>query len=103
MCQTNTDRLSPPYTVLSQNNSFNALVVTDGNQSYAVFVYKCGAINWGDYFAIGFKASGIFYENYDLGDHNVTDIGCIEESDEEYVTHVYDLTPPEIPTAGIRT
>lgn len=90
-------------TALTQHNSFRALAVTDGRQSYAVFSYKCGAINWGNTFTIGFKASNIFYENFDLGEIDVTDLGCTEDSEEEYVTYVYDLTPSEIPAPGIHS
>ena len=57
----------------------------------------CGNINWGNDVAIGFKGEDIFFENYELGGVNFTDIDCISPP----ITFLFfDLTPDVIPRQG---
>ena len=46
-----------------QTNTWQALVITDGNTSYAVFTYRCGDLEWSDNAVIGFNAGGSIYQN----------------------------------------
>ena len=54
-----------PYTLyiecvrffILQNNTFEGVLITDGEISYAVFIYQCGAINWSNRAVlIGYKS-----------------------------------------------
>ena len=72
-----------------QNNTFNAVVVTDRNQSYAVFGYQCGEINWGDEAIIGFRASGTLFDSHPLSSGAATDVDC---TGGEFTPLVYNLT-----------
>ena len=57
----------------------------------------CGNINWGNDVAIGFKGEDIFFENYELGGVNFTDIDCTSPP----ATYLFfDLTPDVIPRQG---
>ena len=75
----------PPFL---QNNTFAAAVVTDRRQSYAVFAYECGGINWGDEAVIGFKGSGSLFDSHPLSSGAATDVDCTEG---EVTTLVYNL------------
>ena len=48
---------------MSQTNSFQAVLVTDGTRSYSLFIYHCDLLQTGGA-AIGFAASGNFLFNH---------------------------------------
>jgi len=64
-----------------QKNNFQVVVVTDGVQSYAVFTYVCGLLNWiggPNAASIGFSASSTLFANHPLSrQSNVNDIACL--------------------------
>ena len=49
-----------------QENTYQALLITDGTHSYTVFTYKCRLLEWGDDATISFNAPGGFYHNHEL-------------------------------------
>ena len=49
----------------SKENTFQAVLITDGEYSYTVFTYKCGLLEWGSGATIGFNSAGGRYANND--------------------------------------
>ncbi len=79
-----------------QTNSFQGLLVTDFVSSYAVFIYKCGLLQWsGDPAAsIGFDAGGIAFQNHPLSlSQSARDIACVNSNTTEWSNVYYHLTP----------
>ena len=69
------------------------VLATDGTQSFAVFTYKCGELNW-SYFraSIGFSASSSVFANHHLSRLlNVNDIACLESPSPPWSNVVYQI------------
>lgn len=49
----------------SQENSFQAILITDGTYSYTIFTYQCGLMEWDNGATIGFNAAGEIFANHD--------------------------------------
>ena len=57
-------------------STFQAVLITDGSASYAVFIYECGGMGWGGA-VIGWADSETAYERHPLsGDFFSTNVGC---------------------------
>ena len=64
----------------SSTSHFQAVLITDGADSYALFIYECRGMNW-DGSDIGWAES--YYEHYDehyLSRESSSDIGCLYSS-----------------------
>ena len=60
-----------------QTNSYQAIVSTDGTQSFALFTYQCGSMMWSGNATIGFNAGGTFYRNQNLSrTGRINDVAC---------------------------
>lgn len=79
-----------------QENTFQAILITDGIYSYTILSYKCGLLEW-DGAVVGFKADGDFFENVD------PDVDCLNSPKSEYSNLIFLLSneSPEIPLPGI--
>ena len=91
----------------AQGNNFQAVVATDGFQSFAVFTYQCGGLNWirGTAGAsIGFSAksgSGYAFANHPFSRKpNVNDIACYNQTCPPWSNVVYKISTKYI-RAGI--
>ena len=74
-------------------NTYQAILITDGRKSYAVYTYECGAMEWGSFSTIGFNAAGVYYANHELSDTNNTQrIACLALPS-EVNNLIYDLVP----------
>ena len=70
-------------------NTFQAILITDGTDSYAVFIYECGGMEWGGG-VIGWQDSSSNYVSHYLsGRSNSNNIGCLYSS--SYSAVVYKL------------
>ena len=87
--------------LLLQTNTFQAVMVTDGANSFAIFIYRCGDLQWSrGVFAlglhdatVGFGASSELFSNHRLsGAANVTNIACLNTPDNQYFTVLYEIT-----------
>ena len=78
-----------------QNNTFQAILITNGTKSYAVYTYKCGEMQWGDESTIGFNAGADYYENHDITGHfQAHFIACLQNnSGSDIKNEIYDLVP----------
>ena len=76
-----------------QENNFQVVLATDGIQSFAVFTYKCGELNWSHNRAsIGFSASSSVFANHRLSRLlNVNDIACLESPSPPWSNVVYQI------------
>ena len=81
------------FVILQGYNTFQAIMVTDGNNSFAIFIYRCGDLQWDDNAVIGFGASSEFASNHWLsGTPNVTSIACLNTPDNPFFILLYKLT-----------
>ena len=69
-------------------------MVTNGTQSYAVFTYKCGELDFSDKAVIGFNAPLGPYKNHPLSNAGVAadNIACVHLYS-VWNNVIYDLTP----------
>ena len=76
-----------------QENNYQAVLLTDGTQSYTVFTYKCGELNWvRDAAAIGFSAGPSLYANHLLSRRfNVRSIACLNSPESPWSNVVYKV------------
>ena len=72
-------------------------MATNGDQSYAVFTYKCGELNWlrPNYAAIGFSAGPYLNANHPLSRQpNVNNISCVNQTCPPWTNVVYQVHSP---------
>jgi hypothetical protein len=71
-------------------STFQGILITDGNSSYAVFIYECGGMEWGGG-VIGWQGGPVDYESHNVsGKLNSDAIGCLYSS--TYSALLYKLT-----------
>ena len=79
---------------LTQTNTFQGIVITDGNKTYAVYTYRCDDIQWSDGSVVGFNAGGSYYANHPLSDSLFArDIDCVHSPGSEWNNVIYDVNP----------
>ena len=67
--------------------------MTDGTNSFAIFIYLCGDLDWPGGATIGYTASTEMFENHRLsGSPLVTSIACLNNPHNQFFTVVYALT-----------
>ena len=69
-------------------------MVTDGNISFAIFIYQCGDLEWPGFYGatIGFGAGSEFASNHWLsGTPNVTSIACLNTPESQFYSLIYAL------------
>ena len=80
-----------------QTNTFQGVVITDGSQSYAVFIYKCGLLQWSglDRFyrhaVIGYNMKGQFMNHPFSGFGVATNVACVNSPETSWTTLLYDI------------
>ena len=81
------------YQFALQENSYQAVLLTDGTQSYTVLTYKCGELNWGtSSTSIGFSAGPSLYANHPLSRRsNVRSIACLNSPESSWSNVVYKV------------
>ena len=79
-----------------QENTYQALVITDGKDSYAIFTYMCDMIQWSGlwrYPTIGYNAGGVLFANHPLTARKEADqIDCTVNNG-QYVNIMYKISP----------
>jgi hypothetical protein len=88
----------PPFGLTTTTNTYQAIIISNNIKSYAIFIYKCGAITWGDSATIGFNAGGTFFQNhpFSLAGRSM-DIACVNNGTSVWFNLIYQLTPEEQP------
>ena len=74
-----------------QENTFQAVLITDGVDSFTVFTYNCGLIEWdnGGSNIVGFNAAGQAYDNEEPSG---IDLACINGNASNWSNVVYTLS-----------
>lgn len=74
-----------------QENTFQAVLITNGVDSFSVFTYNCGLIEWdnGGANTVGFSAAGQVYANEDPSG---ADLACINGNASEWSNVIYTLS-----------
>ena len=79
-----------------QANTYQALVITDGSESYTIFTYFCDLMQWSglwNYPTIGYNAAGVFFENHPLtGREEANQIDCFYNNRSRYTNVVYKIS-----------
>ena len=74
-----------------QTNSYQAILVTDGTRSYALFLYHCDLLQSSGA-VIGYTASGNFYLNHPLSKlDNSKNIACNNRPHNDWSTVIYPI------------
>ena len=82
----------------TQQNNFQAVVVTNGLQSYTVFTYQCGELNWKLGYSsfrasIGYSVKYTSFVNHPFSQQaNVTDIACLNQHCPPWTNVVYKIS-----------
>ena len=94
---TNFDYSYFQFLLISQTNTFQAIIMTNGNQSYAVFIYLCGALSSSGNVTdgtIGFNSDGSYFRNYPLsGTPRLPEVSCLNHPRTMWTNLLYSLTP----------
>ena len=75
-----------------QTNTYEGIIITNGQQSYAVFTYKCGQLEWSGGATIGFNAAGNFYQNHHLSGTYAKNIACLNTPVTSWTNIIYQLS-----------
>ena len=79
--------------VISQENTLQAILISNGTDSYAIFTYQCGDINWSWRTVIGYNAAGVVYMNHPLSGGSLAgDIDCTNIPESNWTNILYNLT-----------
>ena len=75
-----------PISSSSQSNTYQAVIITDGTLSYAIFIYKCGALETGSFGGIGYYFDASPYnEEHPLSNSILSStIACGNSTDVDY-------------------
>ena len=78
----------------SQTNTYQAIAITDGFQSYAVYTYRCGDLQWPGGATIGYNGGplGGFYENHPLSGDSANTIACLNAGVTEWSNVIYNVS-----------
>ena len=81
--------------MIPQNNTWQGLVITNGTESYAVFIYRCGDMTWGYSPTIGYSAAGSSFANHpNTGSTNAEEIACLNTPLSQWYNLVYQISLP---------
>ena len=86
--------LSSPSFQYQQTNTYQAIAITDGYQSYAVYTYRCGDQQWPGGATIGYNGGpiGNFFENHPLSGDNANSIACVNSGVTDFSNVVYNVS-----------
>ena len=84
------------YVCQLQENTYQALVITDGLESYAIFTYMCNSMQWSGlwrYPTIGYSAAGVMFANHYLtARKEANEIDNCAASNSQYTNVVYKIS-----------
>ncbi len=84
--------------IVIQTNTLQAVIITNGTQSYALFIYQCGSLSSSgsrtNNGTIGFNSDGSYFENHPLsGSSKLPEIACLNYPRTAWTNVLYSLTP----------
>ncbi len=73
-------------------NTLQAVLITNGTASYAVFTYQCGSIGWARSSAvIGYNAAGLVFDNHPMSGQGAMALACNNTPASNWTNVLYDL------------
>lgn len=76
-----------------QVNTFQAVLITDSDQNtYAIFIYECGLMEWDNFATIGYNAGPEHYDNHDPSGN---EIACVNFPSNNFSNVFYQLHEAE--------
>ena len=83
-----------------QENTFQAILITDGTYSYTLFTYNCALTEWDNGVTIGFSDGGEMFSTFDP---STSEVACLNQPASNFSNVIYLLSSatPEIPPPGI--
>ena len=66
-------------------------MITNGYQSFAVFTYRCGSLQWSGDAVIGFKVNDQLYDIHELSGNSANAIACLNSPRTIWSNVVYQL------------
>ena len=89
--------------IFIQRNSYQAVLISDGiENSFAIFTFKCGTLNWSGRTTIGFNAGGEYYANHPLSLKLFANAVACLNNDSLWTNIIYDLTSPTQNNTGLQ-
>ena len=84
-----------------QENTYQAIAITDGADSYAIFTYYCSMLQWTGLWrqpVIGFNAAGYMYSNHPYSfSSNSNDIACLSPDQSNYTHIIFKISSEPSP------
>ena len=74
-----------------QANTFQGIVITNGYQSYTIFTYHCGSLQWSGNAVIGFKATENLFQIHQLSGSDANLIACQKSPRSLWNNLIYSL------------
>lgn len=75
--------------MFTQENTFQTVLITDGDYSYSIFIYKCGLLEWDNGATIGYSAGGNPFDNFNP---STSDIACLNSANSNFTNVIYRLS-----------
>lgn len=72
-------------------NTFQGIVVTNGFQSFTVFTYQCGGLQWSGNAMIGYRANSRKFKIHELSGGNASSIACQNSPSSVWSNVIYQL------------
>ena len=94
VCVLNTLYFNICWFIWQQTNSssFQAVLASQGNKTYAIFTYKCDLFDWnGTNAIIGFSASNTVFANFPLSRLVQENINCLNSPTSNWSNIVYEI------------
>lgn len=80
-----------------QENTFQAIAITNGMQSYAVYTYQCDLMEWPGTATIGYNGGPNFFENHPYsGRPDAQRVACVYLPDSNWSNLVYNITASDV-------
>ena len=77
--------------IYAQVNTFQGIVITNGYQSYTIFTYHCGSLEWSGNAVIGFRADKNLFQIHQLSGSDAKSIACQKSPRSLWNNVVYQL------------
>ena len=80
------------YLIFFQTNTYQAIIISDGQSSFAIFTYNCQQMEWSGDVGIGINGDGRFYVNHILSkSENAHQIACLNSPTSDWSNVLYQL------------
>ncbi len=84
-------------------NTFQAIAISNGAESYALFTYKCGEMEWSGQAVIGYNGGSLsdYYFNHPLsGSDDAQTIACQEFPGSVWTNLLYNISIQNVVTSS---